>query len=72
VGFREPLLPRLADGQTLYIFHSPEEIVLKRWYSFKALGAKGGKGIRVEKVILDRSGKKIFVLVKVEEEKQGE
>jgi len=65
VGFREPLLPRLADGQTLYIFHSPEETIFKRQGPFQALGAKGGKGIRVEKVILDRSGKKIFVLVKV-------
>jgi len=33
--------------------------------------AERGKGIPVEKMIPDRSGKKIFVLVKVGEEEQG-
>ena len=72
VGFRERLLPHLADGRTIYIFHSPEETIFQRWDSFEALVAEGGKGIRVEKVFTDRSGKKIFVLIKVMEEKNGE
>jgi len=42
--------------------------MFKQWDSFEALVAEGGKGRRVEKVITDGSGKKIFVLVKVVEE----
>ena len=40
--------------------------MFKQWDSFEALVAEKGKGIRVEKVIPDRSGKQIFVLVRVE------
>jgi len=65
-GFRERLLPHLADPWTRYIFHSPEETVFKRWDYFQALVAEEGKGIRVEKVFTDRSGKHIFILVGVE------
>ena|GEM_PF-5169390 len=39
---------------------------------FQALEAEGSKGIRVEKVSTDRSGKKTFVLVKEVEEKRGD
>lgn len=67
VGFRERLLPHLADPRTIYIFHSPEETVFKRWEPFQALVDEEGKEIRVEKVFTDRSGRKVFVLVKVEE-----
>ena len=47
----------------------PETAMFKQWDPFEALVAEGGKGIRVEKVIPDRSGKQIFVLIKVEEKK---
>jgi len=63
------LLPHLADPRTIYIFHSPEETIFKRQGPFQALVAERGKGIRVEKVFTDRSGKKIFVLLKVVEER---
>jgi len=43
----------------------PETSMFKQWDSFEALVAERGKGIRVEKVIRDRSDKKIFVLMKV-------
>lgn len=66
VGFRERLLPHLADPGTLYIFHSPEETIFKRWGPFEALVGERGKGLRVEKVFTDRSGKQIFVVVRVE------
>ncbi|MGB5934116.1 MAG: glycosyltransferase family 39 protein [Anaerolineae bacterium] len=66
IGFRERLLPHLAAPRTIYIFHSPEETIFERWGPFEALVAERGKGIRVEKVIPDRSGKQIFVVVRVE------
>jgi len=66
------LLPHLADPRTLYIFHSPEETIFERWAPFEALVSEAGKGIRVEKVIPDRSGQQIFVLVKVVEKKLGD
>lgn len=65
-GFRERLLPHLADPRTIYVFHSPEETVFKRWDSFQAHVAERDKGIQVEKVFTDWSGKKIFVVVSVE------
>jgi len=46
--------------------------MVEQWAPFQALEAERGKGIRVQRAILDRSGKKIFVLVKVEEEKRGD
>ncbi len=66
VGFRERLLLHLADPRTIYIFHSPEETIFQRWAPFQAFVAERGKEIRVEKVIPDRSGKKIFMVVRVE------
>lgn len=66
VGFRERLLPHLANPRTIYIFHSPEETIFKRWDAFEALVGERGKRIRVEKVIPDRSGKQIFIVVRVE------
>jgi len=44
--------------------------MFQQWDPFQALVAERGKGIRVEKVIPDRSGKKIFVLMKVVEEER--
>ena len=46
--------------------------MFKRWSPLQALVAERGKGMRVEKVFTDRSGKKIFVLVKVVEEERGD
>ena len=66
IGFRERLLPHLVDPRTLYIFHSPEETIFERRGPFEALVAERGKGIRVEKVFADRSGKQIFLVVRVE------
>ena len=62
------MLPHLDDPRTIYIFHSPEETIFERWGPFEALVAERGKGIRAEKVIPDRSGKKILVPMKVVEE----
>ena len=45
--------------------------MFKQWGPFEALVAERGKGIRVEKVFTDRSGKQIFVLVKVVEERSS-
>jgi len=50
----------------------PRDDNCKQWEPFEALVTEGGKGIRVEKVFTDRSGKKIFVLMKVVEEKRGD
>lgn len=66
MGFRERLLPHLADPRTIYIFHSPEETIFKRWGPFQALVVESGKEIRVEKVLTDRSGKQIFIVARVE------
>jgi len=49
-----------------------ETSISKQWGSFEALLAERGKGIRVEKVFTDRSGKNIFRLIKVVEERGGE
>ena len=69
VRVREWLLPHLADPRTLYIFHSPEETIFERWGPFEPVVAEEGRGMRVEKVFTDRSGKKILVLTKVDEQK---
>jgi len=50
----------------------PETTMFQQWAPFQALVAEGGKGIRVEKVIPDRSGKQIFVLIKVVEENRDQ
>ncbi len=71
VGFWERLFPHLADPGTIYIFHSPEETIFERWDYFETLVAERGKGIRVEKVFTDRSGKQMFVLIKVVDEPSG-
>ena len=63
------MLPHPADPGTIFIFHSPEETIFERWGPFEALVAENGKETRVEKVFTDRSGKKILVLTKVDEQK---
>ena len=43
--------------------------MVEQWTPFQALVAEGDKGIRVEKVFTDRSGKQIFLLMTVVEER---
>ncbi len=63
--FEESLGRFLAECDHLYIFHSPGETVYHRRQTFDRLVVEMGKVSQVEKVILDRSGKSIFVLVRV-------
>lgn len=65
-GFAARLAPHLSDPHTLYIFHSPEETMFDRWEAFQALAQERGRAVKVEKTILDRSGRKIYILVRVE------
>jgi hypothetical protein len=64
-AFEERLVRFLPDPDNLYIFHSPGETIFHRRQAFDRLVVEAGKVSRVEKVILDRSGKSIFVLVRV-------
>jgi len=66
-AFEERLVGFLSDPDNLYIFHSPDETVFHRRQTFDRLVLEMGKVSRVEEVILDRSGKSIFALVKVSE-----
>jgi len=66
-AFAERLARFLPNPDNLYIFHSPGETVFHRRQAFDRLVLAAGKVSRVEKVILDRSGKSLFVLVKVSE-----
>ncbi len=65
-GFASRLAPHLSDPDTLYIFHSPEETIFNRWQGFQGLVQERGQTLKVEKAILDQSGKKIYILVRVE------
>jgi hypothetical protein len=64
-AFEERLVRFLPDPDNLYIFHSPGETIFHRRQAFDRLVVEAGKVSRVEKVVLDRSGKSIFVLVRV-------
>jgi hypothetical protein len=64
-GFRERLTSYLSDPRTLYLFHSPEETVFERRQAFESLVRERGLEVRGEKVFLDRSGKQIFVILRV-------
>jgi 4-amino-4-deoxy-L-arabinose transferase-like glycosyltransferase len=66
-AFEERLVGFLPNPDNLYIFHSPGETVFHRRQAFDRLVVERGKVSQVEKVILDRSGKSIFVLVRVSE-----
>ena len=66
-AFEERLVRFLANPDNLYIFHSPGETIFHRRRAFDRLVVEMGKVSRVEEVILDRSGKSIFVLVRVSE-----
>lgn len=67
-AFEERLASFLLNPDNLYIFHSPGETVFHRRQAFDRLVLEMGMVSRVEEVILDRSGKSIFVLVRVSEE----
>ncbi|MFB0535546.1 MAG: ArnT family glycosyltransferase [Anaerolineae bacterium] len=64
-AFEERLERFLPNPDNLYIFHSPGETIFRRRQAFDRLVVQIGKVSRVEEVILDRSGKSIFVLVRV-------
>jgi len=66
-AFEERLVRFLPNPDNLYIFHSPGETVFHRRQAFDRLVVEMGKVSRVEEVVLDRSGKSIFVLVRVSE-----
>ncbi len=66
-AFEERLARFLPHPDNLYIFHSPGETIFQRRGAFDRLVLGMGKTSRVEKVILDRSGKSLFVLVRVSE-----
>jgi hypothetical protein len=66
-AFEERLGSFLPNPDNLYIFHSPGETVFHRRQAFDRMVVEMGKVSRVEEVILDRSGKSIFVLVRVSE-----
>jgi 4-amino-4-deoxy-L-arabinose transferase-like glycosyltransferase len=66
-AFEERLGSFLLNPSNLYIFHSPGETVFDRRQAFDRLVVETGKVSRVEEVILDRSGKSVFVLVRVSE-----
>jgi len=66
-AFEERLVRFLPNPDNLYIFHSPGETIFHRREAFDRLVLEMGKVSGVEEVILERSGKSIFVLVKVGE-----
>jgi hypothetical protein len=66
-AFEERLGSFLPNPDNLYIFHSPGESVFHRRQAFDRLVIEMDKVSRVEKVILDRGGKSIFVLIRVSE-----
>jgi hypothetical protein len=66
-AFEERLGSFLSNPDNLYIFHSPGETIFHRRQTFDRLVVEKGKVSWVEEVILDRSGKSIFVLVRVSE-----
>jgi hypothetical protein len=67
-AFEERLMNLMPSPENIYIFHSPGETVFDRRQAFDRLVVEMGKVSQVVKVILDRSGKSIFVLVRVSEE----
>jgi 4-amino-4-deoxy-L-arabinose transferase-like glycosyltransferase len=65
-AFAERLSHFLPEPRNLYIFHSEEETVFQRRQAFDALVVEAGLTSHVEQEIHDRSGRLMFVLVKVE------
>jgi 4-amino-4-deoxy-L-arabinose transferase-like glycosyltransferase len=67
-AFEERLVGFLPNPDNIYIFHSPGETIFHRRQVFDRLVIEMERVSRVEEVILDRSGKSIFVLVRVSQE----
>jgi 4-amino-4-deoxy-L-arabinose transferase-like glycosyltransferase len=65
-AFNERLASFLPNPDSVYIFHSEEETVFRRRAAFDDQVAAVGKASRVEEEIYDRSGRLMFVLLKVE------
>ena len=66
-SFEERLMNLMPNADNIYIFHSPGETVFHRRQAFDTLVVEMGKVSQVEEVILDRSGKSMFILVRVSE-----
>jgi len=66
-AFEDRLMNLMPSPDNIYIFHSPGETVFHRRQAFDKLVVEMSKVSQVEEVILDRSGKSIFVLVRVSE-----
>jgi hypothetical protein len=66
-SFEERLMNLMPNADNIYIFHSPGETVFQRRQAFDRLVVEMGKVSQVEEVILDRSGKSMFILVRVSE-----
>lgn len=64
-AFEERLGSFLPNPDNLYIFHSPGETIFHRRQAFDRLVVEMDKVSQVEEVILDRSGKSVFVLVRM-------
>jgi hypothetical protein len=67
-AFEERLVSFLPNPDNIYIFHSPGETIFHRRQAFDRLVIEMERVSRVEEVILDRSGKSIFVLVRVSQD----
>ncbi len=65
-AFAARLAPFLTDPRNLYIFHSEEETVFQRRHAFEELVASAGRTSEVQEEIHDRSGRLMFILVRVE------
>ncbi len=63
-AFGQRLAGFLVSSDSVYIFHSPEETKYDRRDAFNELVARAGKVSREEKIISDRSGKPIFLLIR--------
>jgi len=65
----ERLAGDLSDPRAAYVVNGPQKSPFTLQAPFEAVVAEEGRGMRVEKVFTDRSGKKILVLTKVDEQK---
>jgi 4-amino-4-deoxy-L-arabinose transferase-like glycosyltransferase len=65
-AFNQRLAGFLSNPDSVYIFHGEEETVFRRRAAFDDQVAAVGKVSRLEEEIFDRSGRLMFVLLKVE------
>ncbi len=65
-GFSERLKPFLARPETLYLLHAPSDIVFQgRREVLEALAAEAGRRVVQERVILERTQRPLFLVVRV-------